>query len=122
MDRIFRNKPLSQFVTGVRTNYNVKPDPGDDCAGTPRTAPNAPALTVRSAAMPGYSPVGTCAMCPVGGRTAVVDSETLAVEGVQGLRVADCSVAPTLVSGGGYALAVMIGERAAEFVLRASKA
>ena len=52
----------------------------------------------------------------VEGRPPVVDHKTLAVHGVQGLRIADCSVAPTLIRGGGYALAVLIGERAADFI------
>ena len=47
---------------------------------------------------------------------AVVDSE-LRVRGLRGLRVADASVAPAILSGpGSNALAYMIGGRAAEFI------
>ena len=47
---------------------------------------------------------------------AVVDPR-LAVHGVQGLRVADASIMPDVVAGNTHAACVMIGERAADFVL-----
>ena len=63
----------------------------------------------------GYHPAGTCRM----GRdaSAVVDPQ-LRVKGVAGLRVADASVMPQLISGNTHAACVMIGERAADFALR----
>jgi choline dehydrogenase len=48
---------------------------------------------------------------------AVVDPE-LRVRGVLGLRVADASVMPTVVSGNTNAATIMIGERAADLVRR----
>jgi choline dehydrogenase-like flavoprotein len=50
---------------------------------------------------------------------AVLDAE-LRVRGVQGLRVADTSVMPAIPSGNLNAPAIMIGERAADFVRRDS--
>ena len=61
-----------------------------------------------------FHPSGTCAMGR--GDQAVVDS-ALRVHGVSGLRVADCSIMPTLVSGNTHAPVVMIGEKAAEAIL-----
>jgi choline dehydrogenase len=62
-----------------------------------------------------YHPVGTCRMGS--DPMAVVDTQ-LRVHGVSGLRVADASVMPTMVSSNTNAPSFMIGERCAEFVLR----
>ena len=61
-----------------------------------------------------YHPTGTCKMGS--GPEAVVD-ETLKVHGVTGLRVADCSIMPEIVSGNTNAPAIMIGEKASDLVL-----
>ena len=51
---------------------------------------------------------------------AVVDSR-LRVHGITGLRVADASIMPNITGGNTSAPAMMIGERAAEFVMQDSK-
>ncbi len=60
-----------------------------------------------------YHPSGSCMMGPV------VDPR-LRVHGLDNVRVADTSIMPTLVTGNTNAPAIMIGERAAEFVRAAA--
>ncbi len=60
-----------------------------------------------------YHPVGTCRMGA--DPMAVVDAR-LRVHGIHGLRIVDCSVMPTVPGGNTNAPAVMIAEKAVEFI------
>lgn len=61
-----------------------------------------------------FHPVGTCKMGL--DRLAVVDAK-LRVKGVEGLRVADASIMPSIVSANTNAACVMIGEKASDYLL-----
>jgi choline dehydrogenase len=68
---------------------------------------------IRANASTVYHPVGTCKMGidPL----AVVDPQ-LRIYGVEGLRVADASIMPSIVNGNTNAPAIMIGEKVAEII------
>jgi len=72
---------------------------------------------LRAEALTVYHPVGTARM----GRDAmaVVDPLSMTVHGIEGLRVADASVMPTLIGGNTNAPSMMIGEKCARAMRRA---
>jgi len=83
--------------------------PGPDC----RSDAEIDAF-VRRTAITAHHPCATCAMGV--GEDAVLDP-ALRVRGVEGLRVADASAMPDLVSGNINACVLMIAEKAADLVL-----
>lgn len=114
------------MVRGVRLAQRIVAAPSLRAQVVERVKP-APGLEsdeeilgyVRDTGMTIFHPSGTCRMGE--GADAVVN-DSLQVHGLTGLRVADCSIMPTLVSGNTNAAAIMIGEKAAELMLASSAA
>jgi len=63
-----------------------------------------------------FHPSGTCKMGPLATDPLAVVDERLRVHGIEGLRVVDASVMPTLVSGNTHAPVVAIAEKAADLI------
>jgi choline dehydrogenase len=87
--------------------------------GTARQSDEEIIAWVKQVAETTYHPIGTCKMGS--DPMAVVDAE-LRVHGIGGLRVADASIMPSLTSGNTNVPSIMIGEKAADMVLRDAKA
>jgi choline dehydrogenase-like flavoprotein len=102
--RIARFEPLCRHIT-------------EEHAPGPDTAPDDEDAILdwaRRTAVTIYHPTGTCKMGT--DNMAVVDAR-LRVRGVAGLRVADASIMPKIVSGNTNAPAIMIGEKASDMIL-----
>ena len=88
-----------------------------DASGNARTDAQIEAF-VRNHADTIYHPVGTCRMGS--DALAVVDAQ-LRVRGLEGLRVADASIMPSIVGGNTNAPVIMIGEKASDLLRQAAR-
>jgi choline dehydrogenase len=98
---IFGKEPLKSVVSRERSpgpSFSSDAEVDDWIRGNGQTA---------------HHPAGTCRMGADG--DAVVDGE-LRVRGIDGLRVADCSVMPQVVGSNTNAPTIMIAEKAADFI------
>ena len=102
--RTIMNSPLMKDEVAEET----KPGPGLD-------SDDALLAYARQTGVTLYHPVSTCRMGPDPRRGDVVDA-CLRVHGLSGVRVADASVMPELVSGNTNAPTIMIAEKAADLI------
>lgn len=109
------------LVEGIRVARRILAAPAfDDCRGAElNPGPDAQSdedILDRAKQRLGlvYHPVGTCKMGNDG--MAVVDDE-LRVHGLEGLRVIDASIMPTLIGGNTNAPVMVIAEKAADLIL-----
>ena len=117
-------RDMNVLVAGVRATKLIFDQEPMSCLGgkelhhghlnTDRCDDEAVRKLVRDRADTVFHPVGTCRM---GSDEASVVDPQLRVRGVGGLRVADASIMPTLISGNTNAPAMMIGEKAADLIL-----
>ena len=120
-------RDLNALTVGVRTarDYGTAAPLAKICAA--ELSPGSELHTdhevrdfIRSSVVSGYHPVGTCAMGgdvakSASGYDSVTDTQ-LRVRGINGLRVVDASVMPTLPRGNTNAPVIAIAERAADII------
>ncbi|AXQ30654.1 choline dehydrogenase [Solimonas sp. K1W22B-7] len=118
-------RDLQALVRGIRKTREVLAQPAFDAHRLEEVEPGAGLQSdaelldwVRGHAETAYHPVGSCRMGT--DDRAVVDPQ-LRVRGLQGLRVVDASIMPSLVSGNTNAAATMIGEKGAAMILADAK-
>ena len=114
-------RDIDRLVLGIQHARRIAAQPALAALSLEEIAPGAHVQSdadlrnwVRATAETAYHPVGTCKM---GHDAMAVVDDTLRVHGIEGLRVMDCSIMPTLVGGNTNAAATMIGEKGASMIL-----
>jgi choline dehydrogenase len=102
--RITQSGPLKDIITG---HHNPSAEMDFDDYDSVLDWARSNSVTI-------YHPTGTCKM---GSDVNAVVNERLKVHGIDGLRIADCSIMPIITSGNTNAPAIMIGEKCAAMML-----
>ena len=103
-----------EMIRAIMADPAIKPHVQEEYEpGSGRTGDALRAEAIRRATTV-YHPVGSCRMGV--DERAVVDPQ-LRVRGVEGLRVADASIMPTITGGNTNAPSMMIGDKAADLIL-----
>lgn len=116
-DRIDQQCMVDGFkiVRRIGAQRALDPYRGEEVVPGPQVQSEAEILEfIRQNSQTAYHPIGTCRMGPAGPSTVVDDK--LKVHGIEGLRVADASIFPTMPSGNTNAPSIMVGERAADLI------
>ena len=113
----------TEMRAGVRLTREIFAQPAFEPFCGAEIAPGADIISdedidafIREKVESGYHPCGTCKIGDAADDMAVVDSE-LRVIGVEGLRVVDSSVMPSITTGNLNAPTIMIGEKGADHIL-----
>jgi choline dehydrogenase len=101
--RLLRTKPLEPYF--LREDF-----PGDQAQSDEELL-----AAAKQRGQTTFHPAGTCKMGPASDPRAVVDAE-LRVHGLQGLRVIDASVMPTMLSANINAATLMIADKASDML------
>ncbi|MBD2534209.1 GMC family oxidoreductase N-terminal domain-containing protein [Nostoc flagelliforme FACHB-838] len=111
---------VQKFVAGIKLLRNLFGASAFDefrgkeiAPGADKQSDEALVAYVRETCSTVWHPVGTCKMGT--DPMAVVDAE-LRVHGIEGLRVVDASIMPTITTGNTNAPTIMIGEKAADLI------
>jgi len=113
-------RDLDKLVEGFKLSRDILAQQAFDHRRGEETIPGAPVQTddeirtfIRDNAETIYHPVGSCKM---GHDDQAVVDDRLRVHGLEGLRVVDASIMPTLVSGNTNGPTIMIADKAAEMI------
>lgn len=114
VQKLLATEPLSQYHPEI-LQLNIP-----NCNQLPFDSDEYWDCVLRNTAKTLYHPTGTCKMGPVSDPGAVVDP-TLKVHGINGLRVADASIMPKIISANTNAPSILIGQKVADFIIKQHK-